>query len=436
MSSVMPALIMVVLIILNALFVAAEFAIIGASRTSIERLASQGDAAARLVRRIQNDPRRQDRYLATSQIGITLASLGLGMYGEHVLAEWMGHHLEALGESRWIAAHTLASVLAVTILTYFHIVLGEMIPKTLALQSAERTVLFVTRPMIWIQTALYPLVVVLNALGNGILKLMGVNRQMATGYYHTPEELEYVIEESKNGGLIRSEAGDVMHELFRFGELTAGEVMVPRVHITGIQLGAAPDAIRETIRKSRHTRYPVYSDDLDHIEGSIHIKDLLRLLLAGKPLDKDELRSVPYVPDVSRLDSVLEIMRRAHTQMVIAMDEFGGTAGLVTMNDLFEEVVGEMEDTPTKHIAIREDSAGRFRVLGTMRLDEVGELLSIPLEHPEVESVSGLMLALLDRIPIGGDIVTYDGVTFEVHTVDGHGVGECIVTLTLPSKTK
>jgi magnesium and cobalt exporter, CNNM family len=430
LDSLIAVLIITVLIVLNGLFVAAEFAIIGAPRAAIERRAAEGHPVARAVRQILHDPRRQDRFIATAQLGITLASLGLGMYGEHILAEWIYHGLEALGTPHWVAAHAVASVLAVTVLTYFHVVVGEMVPKSLALQQAERTALWITPPILWTKALLYPLVIGLNGLGNGILKLMGVERRVeSAAHYHTAEELEFVVRESQEGGLLRGESGEIVRELFRFGDLTAGEVMVPRVKITGIPAGAEPGEAAAILRASRHTRYPVYGEDLDHIAGMIHIRDLMRLLLAGRPVQASNARSVPFVPQTAPLDMVLTVMRRERTQMAVVMDEHGGTAGLITMGDLCDEVVGEIEEDTQEPPEIYDDAGGHLHVSGTVRLDEVGERLGVELEHEEVDTVSGLVLALLGRPPAVGDVVEYDHVRFQVTRVEGHGVEECVVSL-------
>lgn len=429
MDSLTPVLIIAALILLNGFFVAAEFAIVGVPRATIEHQAARGNRVAQLIRQMLHDPRRQDHYIATAQIGITVASLGLGMYGEHVLAEWFAGLLSTLGAARWIAAHALASFLAVALLTYFHIVVGEMVPKSIALQYAERAALWITPPMLWIKTALYPVVVLLNSIGNGILRLMGIRRQLSAGRFHTSEELQYIVQESAEGGMLRPEAGRVLRDLFEFGERTAEEVMTPRVHIVGIPAEATLPEIEALIREECHTRYPVYQENLDQIIGVVHIKELFRMLLEGKPNLQEALRSVPYLPETAEPDAILRSMRLTRTQIAIIMDEHGGTAGLVTIEDLFEEVVGDIEEGITELPDIYRDDAGRFHVAGTVRLDELGEELGITLEHEEVTTVSGLVLTMLDRAPAVGDLVTYPPLHFEVTAVDGHGVGECIVTL-------
>ena len=423
-------LIISVLILLNALFVAAEFAIVGAPRAAIDARAAKGQPLARLVQGILRNPRRQDRYIATAQIGITVASLGLGMYGEHVLAHWILGRLGGGTVATWLAAHGFASVAAVAILTYFHVVVGEMIPKSLALQSAERMALGVTPIMLWIQTLLLPVVVTLNGLGNIVLRLLGINRQEHNqDQYYTSEELQLVVEESKEQGALRSESGQVLQELFEFGELTAGEVMVPRVRITGIPVGAGPQELREALGQSPRTRYPIYEGDLDHIVGTCHIKDLLRLLLNGQPVTAAGARPAPVVPETALLDTVLATMRRERAQFAVVIDEHGGTSGVVTLEDLFEEVVGEIDDSPERRSGPHRDPAGRLRVPGTMRLDEVGQLFDLDLIHEDVDSVSGLILTLLGRPPRVGDAVRYDRLDLVVTAVKGHGVEEAAVTL-------
>ena len=417
------------LILLNGLFVAAEFAIVGAPRAAIDARAARGNRLAVIVQSVLRDPQRQDRYIATAQLGITVASLGLGMYGEHVLADSLFAMLGRAGGPAWLFSHGVASVLAIAILTYFHIVIGEMVPKSLALQQAERMALWITPPMLWIKSIVYPLVVALNGTGNAVLRLVGVNRQAQnTEQYYTPEELQLIVQESEELGVIRSESGQMLQELFEFGDLTAGEAMVPRVRITGIPVGSTPDRIRELLKRSSHTRYPVVESDLDHILGMIHIKDLLRILLRGETITPAHARPVPLVPETAPLDAVLATMRRERTQMVIVLDEHGGTSGIVTLEDLFDEVVGEIEEgsgTP----AMYRDRGGRLRVPGTMRIDEIGREFDLELEHQDVDSVSGLILTVLGRPPRVGDIVRYDRLEFEVTRVTGRGVEEAAVSM-------
>ena len=420
--------VIVVLVLVNGLFVAAEFAIVGAPRAAIAARADKGDRAARRVQRILENPRQQDRFIATAQIGISVASLGLGMYGEHQLAVWIEEWLAGWAANPWLTAHVIASIVAVAVLTYLHIVIGEMVPKALSLQHAAATAMWVAPLIVAVQKPLTPVVHGLNSLGNWMLSIAGVHRQeISSERYHTTEELQFIIEESQEGGLLRGESGDILQELFEFGDLSAGEVMVPRVLITGIPVGAEPDEVRAIVAAQTHTRYPIYSGGLDNIVGSIHIKEVLRHLVSNRPITARDARPLPYVPGPAALDQVLSAMRRYRAQMAVVMDQHGGTAGLVTMEDLFEEVVGEIEEgrRPTP---IARDDRGTLTVRGTVRLNEIGEALDRELEHPRVTTVSGLVLLLLGRPAVVGDVVIYRDVRFEVVAVAGRGVLEASVS--------
>ena len=325
--------------------------------------------------------------------------------------------------------HAVASVVAVAILTYLHIVIGEMVPKALALQQADRTVLYVSPPVQVLERMLLPLVVALNGIGNGLLGLVGIERQQVeTERYHTSEELRYIIKESQEGGQLRGEGGKILRELFEFGDLTAGEILVPRVQLNGIPVGAEADELRAIVRAHPHTRYPVYDGDLDNIIGSLHIKDVLRHIVTARPVAARDARPLPYVPGPAYLDSVLGAMRRSQTQMAVVMDQHGGTAGIVTMENLFEEVIGEIDEGRGRAPIVRDDQGG-VRVRGTVRLKAAGDALGYPIEHERVTTISGLVLTLLERPAAVGDVVTLGRVRIEVTAVAGRGVAEAVIQL-------
>jgi CBS domain containing-hemolysin-like protein len=429
----MLIVVVTVLVLLNALCVAAEFAVVGTPRVAIETRAAAGSVLAQRVSAILDDPRRQNRFIATAQLGITLTSLGLGMYGEHEIAERLVPWLEGMGAARYVAAHTLASVLAVGLLTYVHIVFGEMVPKSVALQRAERTALWITPVMLVVQAVFYPLVIALDALGTLMLRLIGIRRQQRTHeHLYSPEELAHIVTESQAGGMLREESGRILRELFEFGDLTAREVMTPRVRLAALPLGADASTVSETVRERPYTRYPVYEGDLDQLTGMVNVRDLLVLKESGAVLSGGIVRPIPTVPETATLDVVLETLRQARAQMAVVIDEHGGTAGVLTHEDIFDEVIGEVAEGVSERTSIYVDHRGVLHVSGTSRVEEAGEALGVTLEHDDVDSVSGLILTLLGRPPHVGDAVTYDGVRFEVVSVEGLGVRECIAEVETP----
>jgi CBS domain containing-hemolysin-like protein len=414
-----------VLLLLNALFVAAEFAIVSAPRATMERRAQGGDRLAARLLDTMTSPRAQDQYIATAQIGITLASLGLGMYGEHTLALWLEPRLEVVGAGRFMTVHALASVVAVTVLSYLHIFLGEMIPKGLALSHAEATARAVFLPMSAVRIVLLPFVLALNRIGNACLRLIGVRRQENPHeLFYTPEELRLVVDESRREGALRADAASILRELFEFGDLTAGQAMVPRVGVVGLPSGASPADVRRILAEARHTRYPVFEGSLDHIVGMLHVKDLLRRLVNDEPISSADVRRIPFVPETTPLDDVLATMQRTHAHMAVVIDEHGGTAGIISLEDLFEEVVGEIDEGVPRTPALAPQPDGSVRAAGTVRLDELGRCFDLDLEHEEVESVSGLVLAQLGRPPVVGDVVEYGRIRLAVTATTGRGVRE------------
>lgn len=433
MGSLLPSVIVGLLVVLNGLFVAAEFAIVGAPRASLERRAAAGHRGASVVARVLREPRDQDRYIATAQLGVTFASLGLGMYGEHALAQWLEEALHGLTVlPPWLAAHTLASIAAISVLTYLHIVIGEMVPKSLALQRAEGTALRVTPPMLWVQRVLFPLVVALNALGNGVMRVLGIDRSEGSQErYYSAEELEFVVEESLQGGMINRGSGRVLRELFDLGALTAEDVMVPRVQVDGVRLDASHEEVAALLRATPHTRYPVYREDLDDIVGVVHARDLAALVLSESPLRGRMVHVAPFVPSSTPLDSVVKRMRDQDVQFAVVLDEHGGTAGIITPDDVSTEILGRVDESGSRS-ELFEDTGGRLHVAGTVRLDELGERLQRAVEHADVETVSGLVLALLERPPRVGDVVTFEGISLRVARVDGRGVAEAIVIAAPP----
>lgn len=434
MSTVLiPVGIITVLILLNGLFVAAEFAIVGAPRTKIAQRAEEGSGTASRVLSILRSPDRQNRYLATAQIGITVVSLGLGMYGEHVVAEWLLGPLEYLGLLAEPAAHAIATILSVGILTYLHVVVGEMVPKSISLQSAEKTVLRLSPPMTIMEKLLYPLSFVLNGVGNLVVRLMGIPPADAQSRFMSPEELEIVVEESYEGGVLKYTEQLFIENIFDFSERVVGQAMTPRTRIQGFPCDAPEEDVLNHVCETRHSRYPIYDGTMDQVIGILHVKDLARdHIHRTAAFDLRRLaRDTVFVPESLSLEDMLDQFREDRAQMAVVVDEFGGTAGIITLEDLVEEIVGEIidefdrEETPP----FEQVEEGVVRVRGDLILEELNQHYDLKLEHPEADTVGGLIMAELGRVPQSKDTITYTHVTFEVEEVEGLAVQTAFVRL-------
>ncbi|HKU43123.1 MAG TPA: hemolysin family protein, partial [Polyangiales bacterium] len=305
-----------------------------------------------------------------------------------------------------------------------------IIPKALALQHPERTVLWVNRPMAWIKRVLWPAVVLVEALGNSVLRLLGIHRGHSVAA-PSRDALRFMVEQSALEGELGAEAGSVLEELFAFSELSAGEVMAPRVRVVGLPMETSASELRRLVRAAPHSRYPVYEGTLDGIVGVVLMRDVLRLLLEQTPLTAASVRPIPFVPATARLDVVLARMRRDKSQMAVVMDEQGGTAGIITTEDLFEEVVGKISDGEAGPAPVHEVD-GELRAAGGARIAEVAERLGLERAHPEVDTVSGLVLSILDRPPERGDVVHWRSMELRVRSTEGRGVKEVAVRLTPP----
>lgn len=427
-----PLLVIVLLILLNGLFVAAEFSIVGSAPTRLAQMAAQGSKWATHVLETLRDLKAQNRYLATAQVGITVASLGLGMYGEHVVAEWLIHPVEQVAGLSSAPAAALAATIAIALLTYLHVVFGEMIPKSLALHTSEKTVLQLQPAMTLMSRLFLPVVYILNAAGMAILRLVGIPTVSPGSRVMSPDELELIVDESFEGGLIEAGEQLFIENILDLSERTIGQVMTPRNRITGISIHSNEADLLSLICEKGYTRYPIYDGDLDQIVGILHTKNLARQQVhADQSFDLTSLLSPTlFVPETVSLEEMLVRFRREGLLMAIVLDEYGGTAGLVTLEDLVEEVVGEILDEFDHEITpIQIISSLKLRVRGDLLLDELNQHYDLKLEHPAANTVAGLLMAELGRMLQAGDKTQYQGVRFEAETVVGLAVQTVLVDL-------
>jgi len=428
----LPVAVITVLILFNGLFVGAEFGIASAPRTRIQQLAEEGGAAARRVLETLRTPRKLNRYISTAQIGITLASLGLGMYGEHAVAEWILHPLEEVTWLSVAAAHTIATVIAVGVLTYLHVVFGEMAPKSLALQHPAETAIRLDRAMAFCTRLFLPLTLFLNWAGDAILRLIHLPQVSDAERLASSAELAYIVEESSARGLIHRTEKTYLENVFDFHERTVTQIMTPRNRMAAVPITADEGEVLEALSSQPHSRYPVYEGDRDNIVGVLHAKDVAQRVV-NFPGDFDLrvcMRPALYVPETLPLEAMLQQFRRNHIQFAIVVDEFGGTAGLVTLEDLVEEIIGEIQDefdiesAPLELIALNQ-----VRVRGDLLVDELAQHLGIALEHPEAETIGGLIMAELGALPHTGARVEYGGLIFSVERMEGMAVASALVEL-------
>lgn len=419
--------IIMLLIALNGIYVAAEFAIIGVRPSRVEQLAQGGNRTAIGIRETIKAAPKRDRYIATAQLGISLASLGLGMYGEPAIAHLLEQPLHDWFGLEGDIVHTITFIIALAFMTYLHVVVGEMVPKSLALQNAERVVLALAVPMQISNWLFHYAVSFLNWLGLMILKLLRVPPPLEGSRLHTTDELEMIISESYQGGLLEQGEQQLLANIFTFGERRVGQVMTPRPRIVAVPVDVPYDALRDLFMNSSYSRLPVYERTIDNIIGVIHLKDLVRHEVQGGGtfnLRARMRRNVPTVPETLSIETLLQLLKRQRVHMAIVIDEYGGTAGLVTLEDLVEEVVGEVRDEfdfdEVAPLTIISD--GLLSVSGDYLLDDLDDYIKLGEIEYDVETVGGLILAELDRPPQVGDTVTYHNVTFTVESIAGRAV--------------
>ncbi len=403
--------VMLGLVLLNSFFVAAEFALVGVPQARLAQLAEAGSKGAASVVALLKDRDRLNRYVATAQVGIALVSLGLGMYGEPLIRGWMPG-----------VAPGLATCIALVLLTYPHVVLGQIIPKALALTYAVRASIRLLAPLGLLERLFLPVVVTLNGLGNALLRAFKANPLDPKGRLFSPEELEDVVEQSHQAGQLERTEERFLKNIFDFQGRVVGKVMTPRTRVFGLPVESTMEEVLGAVHEHRYTRYPIYEGDMDHLVGILHIKDLARQMVQKRPYNLNAcLRPVLYVPYSTPLEEMLARFREGRTQFAVVLDEFGGMAGVVSVEDVVEEVVGEIQDEFDQEIPpIERLDETNVRVRGDVNLTDVGRefKLEIP-EHPEVDTVGGMVMAELGRVPAEGDKVTYAGLVFEVEEVTG-----------------
>jgi CBS domain containing-hemolysin-like protein len=420
----------VVLVLLNGFFVAAEFSLVSVRHTRITELVESGHARAKTVQEALKNP---DRVIAATQLGITLASLGLGWIGEPALSHLIEPVLELFpAELRSGLAHSLSAGFAFAIITFLHVVVGELAPKSIALQDPEKTSLVVAGPTLWSERLFKPFIWALNGTGNALLRLVGVEPASGHELVHSVEELKMLVTASTKEGVVAEQESELLHAIFDFGDLYVRQVMIPRTEVISVEADLPLVEILPLITESTYTKIPVYDDDLDNILGIIHVKDLLRTMLEEgwqQSTVRSLVREPLFVPETLLVSALLRELRSNRQHIAIVLDEFGGTAGLVTLEDILEEIVGEVSDPFDKftpEIQALED--GSYLIDGLCLMEDVNNALDLNLHDPAYDTIAGFTLGKMGRIPKVDDKVDLDKITIQIVAMDGMRIDRLRIT--------
>jgi CBS domain containing-hemolysin-like protein len=417
----------VILILLTGLYVAAEFGAVSARRSRLRRMADDGNALAARLLPVLQDPRELDRYIAASQVGITLCSLILGAYGQATLAPRAAPFFERLGSMPRATAESTAAGVVLVFLTTLAVIVGELVPKSLALQNPTRIALLTVLPMQWSIRLFSWSIAFLNGSGVLLLKLIGVP---ATGHrhVHSPEEIELLIAESRDGGLLEPQEQVRLHRALRLSLRTARQLMVPRARLAAVDVAMPFDEVLRLVANSPYSRLPVYRGSLDEVIGIVHIKDVVtRFVQAGKLSVAALLRPIVSVPETMPADRLLAFLRERRSHQALVRGANGGVVGLITLEDVVGELLGgvadEFKSAQPRPIRL---SGGRLRVPGLMRMEQAAPLIGGAWPG-RAETVGGRLVEVLKRVPEAGEEIDIDGTHVEIEAVDGGAVTSVIV---------
>jgi len=402
-----------IFVLLNGFFVATEFAIVKIRPSQVQALqVAKHPRAGLLTKLIDN----VDEYLSACQLGITLSSLGLGWIGEPAFAEILEGPFKAYGFGNVALIHSVAAIIAFTLITVLHIVFGELAPKSLSIQRPEKTALLVCRPMDWFYRLAYPAIRVLNFSGNWVVRMLGFPPS-TDSHAHSEEELRLILNDSHQSGVLTKGEKDLMDNVFEFADTRVREVMIPRGEIAFFDIDAPLDENIDLVRKTGYTRYPLCEGDIDHTIGMIHIKDLL---LPAKPLvDSSEMmglkRKLLFVPEMISIQGALNQMRRQKTLLAMVVDEYGVVSGLATLEDIIEELVGDIQDEfDQEHPQIYPTKDGGFLVDGMAPIEDICKYLDLEIEDEENDTITGHILSKLGRVADVGDVIPLGRYTVRV----------------------
>jgi CBS domain containing-hemolysin-like protein len=414
MGDVLGVIAVFFLVFLNAFFVAAEFAIVKVRETRVAELAADGLRRARVAEHLV---KHLDAYLSATQLGITMASLGLGWVGEPALSHLVEPPLEALGIASPTTMRAASAVLAFLVITFLHIVIGELAPKSLAIRKPEGTALWIAYPLRIFYVVFKPIIWFFNGAANMVLRAIKLTPANESELAHSEEELRMILTASQQGGHIDEVEQTLMRRALTFGERAVGDIMVPRTEMAGLPTDMSIATALEEVAVSNHTRYPVYEEDLDDTIGYVHVKELYRA--NGNEPVRTKLRPIGFISETASIEIALKRFQSTRTPLAIVVDEHGGTAGLVTIQDVVEELIGEVQDEFDHDDPLVEETDGAYSVDGSARLDFLREVIGLRVTDPGFPTLGGRVFEQLQRRPRKGDEVDVGNFHARVLEVDG-----------------
>lgn len=414
-SIVLKLVAVLVLIGINAYFVATEFALVAVRRTRIEQRVRGGDKRAKHVQHALDHP---DEFISAAQLGITVASIAIGYLAESSIEALMEPylqiiHLQIPAINVVITGHIIATILTLLLVTFLHVVIGEQVPKMIAIQKPEPVALWTTRPTMIVGQIFRPLIKLMSGTATGIIRLLGMEPAGVHSVAHSPDEIRLLVEQSQQEGEIEAEQEQMIHGVFEFPEIMAREVMTPRPDIIALDITASVEEVTTLLIEEGHSRIPVYEEDLDNIVGILLVKDLLPYLVGSSGegfVLKDVMREPYFVPDTKRISELLGELRTRNVHLAIILDEFGGTEGLVTLEDLLEEIVGEIYDEydqPEPDFTVTPE--GDVLIDGGASIDEINDRFGMNLSSADYDTIGGYIFGTLGRVPEVGDTVRVEG---------------------------
>lgn len=415
------------LLLANGFFVASEFALVSVRQTRISQLANEGDKTAVITEKALKE---LDKYIAATQLGITIASIALGWVGEATLAKIIHPLFDALPYvSSTVATHTVAVAIAFILITFLHVVIGELMPKSIALQYPEKTTLTVTRPLVFIAKIFTPFIFLLNGFGNWFLKLLKIPPAHPSHSVHSEEEINMIIDESYKGGVLNETENFILKNTLKFTDLIAKQIMVPRCNVVTIPVDISIDDMEKILLENQYSRYPVHNGNFDNIIGILHVKDLYPHGGREENFNLEKILRKPLlVPETMTTDVLLKSFKENKTEIAIVMDEFGGMSGIISLEDVLEEILGDVQDEfDDEEKDFRQISESKFIVNGLYRIEEFFEYFNIQKEEDEVDTLGGYVQKTLGCIAKQGDEINIDNLKIKVIEIEDRRIKKLLV---------